>query len=156
MRERHWTSAASLAMLLAFCAAFAAAAQDRGQDFVERNAMNRDEIIAAFVDQQLSGIYPSGTPWSELIRSDGSSDYREGGNRREGSWWFHSNNFCFRYDLPLSGGCFRVVRIGTNCYELYAVNPGELAAPGPQVGASWNGRMWRDDTAATCEERPLS
>jgi hypothetical protein len=128
----------------------------RSQGFIERNAMGRDEIVAAFVDQQLSGVYPSGIPWSELIRSDGTSDYREGGNRREGLWWMRGDDFCFRYNIPFSGGCFRVVRIGTNCYELYAVNPGEVPAPGPQVGASWNGRMWRDDTAPTCEERPTS
>jgi hypothetical protein len=128
----------------------------RAQGPVERNAMSRDEVVAAFVDQQLSGVYPSGTPWSEMIRADGTSDYREGGNRREGRWWMRRDEFCFRYDLPLSGGCFRVVRVGTNCYELYAVNPGQETVPGPQTGANWNGRMWRDDAAPTCEERPTS
>lgn len=118
--------------------------------------MGRDEIIAAFVDHQLSGVYPSGVPWSEMVRSDGTSDYREGGSRREGRWWMRGNDFCFRYHLPLSGGCFRVVRVGANCYELYVVNPGRETVPGPQSGANWNGRMWRDDTAPTCEERPTS
>ena len=147
MRVRLAAIAAAL-MLLAVPAG--------AQGFLERNAMGRDEVLAAFVDQQLSGVYPSGLPWSELIRSDGTSDYREGGHRREGLWWMRGDDFCFRYNIPLSGGCFRVVRIGTNCYELYAVNPGELRAPGPRSGANWNGRMWRDNTAPTCEERPTS
>lgn len=152
MRLRLSTCTASLVFIFSFLLVRAAHADD----FLTRNAMNRDDIIAAFVDQQLSGVYPSGAPWSELVRSDGTSDYREGANRREGRWWMQNDNFCFRYDLPLSGGCFRVVRIGANCYELYAVNPGQEAVSGPQVGANWNGRMWRDDAAPTCDERPTS
>lgn len=152
MRGALANGAALLALILAATAAPSA----RAQEGVERHAMSRDEVVAAFVDQQLSGVYPSGTPWSELIRADGTSDYREGGNRREGRWWMQRDDFCFRYDLPLSGGCFRVVRLGSNCYELYAVNPGQEAVPGPRTGANWNGRMWRDDAAPTCEERPTS
>ncbi len=152
MRWRLSTCAASLILLCSFIAVRAVHADD----FLARNAMSRDDIIAAFVDQQLSGVYPGGAPWSELVRSDGTSDYREGGRQREGRWWMQGDNFCFRYDLPLSGGCFRVVRIGANCYELYAVNPGQETVPGPQAGANWNGRMWRDDAPPTCEERPTS
>ncbi|MFN3744562.1 MAG: hypothetical protein ACK4TL_07640 [Hyphomicrobiaceae bacterium] len=151
---RAWLS--SWTALFALFAAFGAVPAANAQDFVTGNAMSRDEIFAAFVDQQLSGVYPSGAPWSELIRPDGTSDYREGGNRREGRWWMRGNDFCFRYDPPLSGGCFRVVRIGANCYELYSVSRGGDAVPGPQSGAAWNGRMWRDDAAPTCEERPTS
>ena len=147
MREGIAPMAAALVLLTAPADA---------QGVIERNTMGRDENVAAFADQQLSGVYPSGVPWSELIRSDGTSDYREGGNRREGVWWMRGDDFCFRYGIPLSGGCFRVVRIGANCYELYAVNPGEVPAPGPQTGASWNGRMWRDNTAPTCDEKPTS
>lgn len=142
--------------LLALAVTLGPIAPAAADDFLARNSMSRDDILAAFVDRQLSGVYPSGTPWSELIRSDGSTDYREGGARRDGRWWFRSNDFCFRYDVPLSGGCFRVVRIGANCYELYAVNPGEENSLGPREGASWNGRLWRDDTAHTCDERPTS
>lgn len=150
----RWRLSTCTASLLLFC--FIAVRAAGAEDFLARNSMSRDDIVAAFVDQQLSGVYPSGAPWSELVRSDGTSDYREGGNRREGRWWMQNDNFCFRYDLPLSGGCFRVVRIGTNCYELYAVNPGPETVPGPQAGANWNGRMWRDDAAPTCDERPTS
>jgi hypothetical protein len=142
---------------LAFALAFGVTPDARAQRFIDRNAMSRDEIVAAFVDQQLSGIYPSGLPWSELIRADGTSDYREGGNRREGRWWMRGDQFCFRYELPMSGGCFRVVRIGANCYELYAVTTSGTAPPAPpNAEGHWNGRMWRDDAAPTCEERPTS
>ncbi|MBN9265858.1 MAG: hypothetical protein J0I75_15080 [Hyphomicrobium sp.] len=90
----------SFAAWLAFALAFGVTPDARAQSSIDRNAMSRDEIVAAFVDQQLSGIYPSGLPWSELIRADGTSDYREGGNRREGRWWMRGDQFCFRYELP--------------------------------------------------------
>ncbi len=153
MRGRLSSFAASLATVLALAAGSIA----KAQGLVDRNSMSRDEIVAAFVDQQLSGVYPSGLPWSELIRSDGTSDYREGGNRRTGRWWMRGHQFCFRYELPMSGGCFRVVRMGANCYELYAVTASGDAPPAPpNAEGQWNGRMWRDDAAPTCEERPTS
>jgi hypothetical protein len=117
--------------------------------------MSRDEIIAAFSGQQLSGIYPGGTSWRELIRPDGTSDYREGGAQREGRWWMHDDQFCFSYAPPQSGGCFKVYAVGLNCYELYAVGRGGAEPPVPNVERHWNGRMWREDTPATCDEKPL-
>ncbi len=142
----------SLALLVP-AEASRAAAQDGGP----ASWMSRDEIIEAFVDRQLSGVYPSGTPWSELVRADGSSDYREGAARREGRRWMRGDQFCFAYALPHSGGCFKVVRIGNNCYELYSVGAGG-GAEAPPSGAKrhWNGRMWRDEAPATCQELPTT
>jgi len=146
--------------LLALLSGLAAVSAPKAHDSVARATMNREEIIAAFVDQQLSGVYPSRVPWSELIRSDGTTDYREGQAQREGHWWMRADDFCFRYALPLSGGCFRVVRVGANCYELYAVSPSDAVTPpaqsAPGAPGHWNGRMWRDDASPTCEERPTS
>jgi hypothetical protein len=121
-----------------------------------RTWMSRDEIISAFVGQQLAGVYPRGTAWKERIRPDGTSDYREGGARRDGRWWLRGDHFCFSYALPMSGGCFQVVTVGRNCYELYAVGIGGGAEPSPPIAQNfWNGRMWREDLPATCEEEPL-
>lgn len=119
--------------------------------------MSRDEIVEAFVDRQLSGVYPSGVPWSELVRRDGTSDYREGQSRREGRWWMSGDHFCFTYARPQSGGCFHVVKIGNNCYELYAVGTsGGASAPPSGAKRHWNGRMWRDEAPATCQELPTT
>jgi hypothetical protein len=118
--------------------------------------MSRDEIVAAFVGQQLSGIYPSGIRWKERIRPDGTSDYREGSAQRDGRWSMRGDHFCFSYALPQSGGCFQVVPVGRNCYELYAVGIGGGAEPPPSSAQKfWNGRMWREDVPATCEEKPI-
>lgn len=152
--RRRWLSV--LAACLAFGVAVALAAPDaRAQEPSAPSWMSRDDVIAAFVGQQLSGIYPSGVLWQERIRPDGTSDYREGGAQRDGQWWMRGDHFCFAYALPQSGGCFQVIRIGQNCYELYSVGVGGGAQP-PPAGAErhWNGRMWRDDSAATCDEKP--
>jgi hypothetical protein len=119
--------------------------------------MKRDEIVEAFVDRQLSGVYPSGAPWTELVRRDGTSDYQEGQRRREGRWWMSGDHFCFAYGLPQTGGCFQVVRLGSNCYDLYAVGAGgEAEVPPARALRSWNGRMWREDEPATCQGTPTS
>lgn len=134
----------------------AVAASASAQESNQQPWMSREEIVAAFVDQQLSGVYPSGAAWRELVRSDGTSDYREGAAQRNGRWWMRGDQFCFTYALPQSGDCFLVIRLGQNCYELYAVGVGGGADPPPPPGAErhWNGRMWREDSAATCDEKP--
>ena len=117
--------------------------------------MSRDEIVAVFVGQQLAGIYPSRVPWREHVRADGTTTYREGGAQREGRWWMRGDHFCFSYALPQSGGCFQVEAIGQNCFTLYAVGRGGGAEPPePNAERHWNGRMWREDTPATCAETP--
>jgi hypothetical protein len=141
VRRAYCTSAVLLPAMLA--AAWGAMAQTSEP----RSWMSRDDIIAAFVGRQLSGTYPNGTPWQEHIRPDGTSDYREGGSRHEGRWWMRGDHFCFSYPLPRFGGCFQVVPLGRNCYELYSVDRGDARQ-------HWNGRMWRDDAPATCEEKP--
>lgn len=139
--------------LLTLAAATYAHAQSDGP----MNWMSRNEVVEAFVDRQLSGIYPSGVPWTELVRRDGTSDYREGRSRREGRWWMSGDHFCFTYALPQSGGCFQVVKVGQNCFELYAVGvAGGAQAPPAGARRSWNGRMWREDQPATCEETPIT
>jgi hypothetical protein len=144
------TCAALILGVLAMASAAAAQSTD------SRAWMSRYEIIAAFEGRQLSGIYPGGTSWRELIRPDGTSDYREGGARRAGRWWMRGDQFCFSYALPQSGGCFQVFAVGRNCYELYAVGRGGGAEPPvPNAERHWNGRMWREDIPATCEEKPI-
>jgi hypothetical protein len=140
-------------LIVALCAAAPGA---HAQTADPRAWMGRDEIIAAFVGQQLAGIYPSKVPWREHVRPDGTTTYREGSAQREGRWWMRGDHFCFSYALPQSGGCFQVVAVGRNCYELYAIGRGGGAEPPPSnAQRHWNGRMWREDIPATCEEKPI-
>jgi hypothetical protein len=153
MPSRHRRACAVLILgVLAMISGAAAQSTD------PRVWMSREEIVAAFSGQQLSGIYPGGTSWRELIRPDGTSDYREGtAAKREGRWWMRGDQFCFSYTPPHSGGCFQVYAVGGNCYELFAVGRGGASAkpPAPNAGGHWNGRMWREDIPATCEEKPI-
>ena len=75
--------------------------------------------------------------------------------RRPGQWWTTALEFCFSYPEPGVGGCFRITKVSTNCYELYDYSSefGRADAPPLQKGA-WNGRMWRTQAPHTCETSP--
>lgn len=119
--------------------------------------MSGAAIQTEFSGRRLSGIYPNTNPWSEQIHADGSTDYREGDRHWLGRWWVDNDAFCFVYPPPGVGGCFRVVRLGVNCYELYDFSRGAGAAPAPPDLANlWNGRMWDTGRPATCDEKPTS
>ncbi len=117
--------------------------------------MSGDEITATFKGEGLAGLYPSNRSWTETIRSDGTTDYREGGNHWQGTWWVRDREFCFSYPPPGMGGCFRVTRISANCYELYEfTQPTGSDETPPYIADLWNGRMWRTSSPTTCEARP--
>ena len=119
--------------------------------------MPAEAIRTEFSGKNLSGIYPTGRPWSEDIFADGTTDYREPEVRRPGKWWLTSLEFCFSYPQPGEGGCFRVVKISSNCYELYDFSShfGRLDAP-PRLKGAWNGRMWRLEAPSTCQDQPTA
>ena len=117
--------------------------------------MSGAQIRAEFSGHPLVGIYPSSRQWTELIRPDGSSDYREGDKHWLGTWWIRDREFCFSYAPPGVGGCFRVTRISANCFELYEFESGQGTAEAPpNIAEAWNGRMWHADRPLTCEARP--
>jgi len=117
--------------------------------------LSGEEIHTAFGGRQVAGLYPSLRSWTELIRPDGTTDYREGANHWQGQWWIRDREFCFSYPPPGVGGCFRVTRITDNRYELYEFETplGGDETP-PHIADLWNGRMWRADQPTTCEARP--
>jgi hypothetical protein len=120
--------------------------------------MQEAQIRSELIGLRLVGIYPSGVAWNELIRPDGTTDYEERGERRPGHWNVAGELFCFVYTRQSQGGCFRVVKHGANCYELYTASIGGQvpAEPPPARNMSWNGRMWRDGERSTCEEKNIS
>jgi hypothetical protein len=131
------------------------AAQSHGQENTSPSAwMTGDAIRQEFSGKGLAGHYPSGAPWTELIRTDGTTDYREGPKHWQGKWWATSQEFCFSYPAPGNGGCFRVVRVSTNCFELYDYTDNKNLETPPTEADRWNGRFWFADHPTTCEERP--
>lgn len=117
--------------------------------------MPDSSIRSEFSGKALAGVYPGGRTWSEMIFADGTTDYREDIVRRIGKWWVMQLEFCFSYPPPGIGGCFRIIKMSANCYELYEYGSehGRQDTPPGQRGA-WNGRMWRTEAAATCDEKP--
>ena len=138
-----------LALLLAVAPADAQERQRGGW-------MSSDAIRQEFSGRLLNGIYPNTNPWSEQIFADGTTDYREGPKHWLGKWWLEDRAFCFSYPPPGLGGCFRVVRLGTNCYELYETSGAGRGEERPEGADLWNGRMWVAEIPATCNEAPTS
>lgn len=122
----------------------------------DRPWMGEAAIRKDLVGHKLAGTYPSGVTWSEEIRQDGSTDYQEAGLRSRGNWTLDGQQFCFTYVDMLPGGCFRMIKLGSNCYELYIQRDAaaEAEPEPPGEGIAWNGRMWRATEPATCEEKP--
>jgi hypothetical protein len=148
----------NLRVLIAVALGLAIAAPIRaaGSERQSPRFMTADSIRQEFAGKPLAGVYPSGKRWREFIFSDGTTDYHESSSvRRPGKWWLTTLEFCFSYPPPGLGGCFRVVKVSSNCYELfdYGGPLGRSDAPEPRKGF-WNGRMWRSDVASTCEESP--
>ncbi len=134
-----------------------AAAQEKQAPSAPRAGwLDGNQIRREFSEKLLNGIYPTGNPWSEQLFADGTTDYREGEKRWRGTWWTESRAFCFRYPPPGVGGCFAVVRLGSNCYELYEISGAMPDERPPELAGSWNGRMWVADRPATCDEKPTS
>ncbi len=120
--------------------------------------MQEAQLRGELVGRQLTGVYPGGMAWRELIDTAGTSVYEEHGLARPGRWTIKGELFCFAYAPPTMGGCFRLVKHSANCYELYTASIGGHMPKDPPSAQSmsWNGRLWREAERATCEDKPIS
>lgn len=115
--------------------------------------MTGDEIRREFTDSAVAGTYASGEDWTERMHADGTTDYADQEGALAGKWWIDGLHMCFSYPRPDFGTCFRVVRVGANCYEQYDFG----AEPGAEseeddLASRWSGRLWHSDRPATCED----
>lgn len=70
-------------------------------------------------------------------------DYFEGPREATGHWSVVSDTFCTIYGDDPSGGCFRVARIGANCFEFYFVARTEDQVRRREDGKpGWTTRGW--------------
>ena len=117
--------------------------------------MTVEEMRAALVGRPAAGVYPDGIAWTETMHESGRTDYTEKGEHKAGDWYFSpSAELCFRYDHGQGGGCFRYVRLGPNCYEHFIEIGSGPPGDGPGARFLTNGKLWRTDEPATCDERP--
>lgn len=113
--------------------------------------MSDDEIRAALGGKSIDGHYRSGRTFTETYRADGRLTYRDDIRESGGHWSLVNGSFCTIYDGDASGGCFRVRRSGSNCYEFYFVARTEAEAVNPRE-PDWTARGWYNDRKDTCVE----
>ncbi|MGD9668631.1 MAG: hypothetical protein AB7U75_06185 [Hyphomicrobiaceae bacterium] len=102
--------------------------------------MSEDEMHATFTGVTLEGKYGSGRPFSEIYQKDGSLEYREAANLISGKWSVQAGTFCTIYDNDPSGGCYRVKKVGGNCYEFYFVARTEQQVQADPKRPAWTAR----------------
>lgn len=113
--------------------------------------MSDAELVAQFHDTTIEGNYPTGRSFSESYQSDGRVDYKEPNINMRGYWSVTSGTLCTIYDADPAGGCFRVARVGENCFEFHFASRTEDAVPGSADGkAEWTARAWVRGKPSAC------
>lgn len=115
--------------------------------------MTDSELTATFSGQALEGEYASGRSFEETYQSDGHVAYIDEIRTNGGHWSVQSGSFCTIYDDDQAGGCFRVLKSGSNCFEFYFIARTEDEARTPKPGEpDWTARAWRKNETSTCKE----
>lgn len=134
------------------CAALAAGSGVAAETGDAAWLQNRD-IATALAGKTLEGRYASGKAFTERYLDDGRIEYIEGGKTMGGHWSVTAGTLCTIYDTDPAGGCFRVTRVGSNCFEFYFASRTEAAAPGPEDAVpSWTARGSVSGQASACDD----
>jgi len=114
-----------------------------------------DTELQRFSNATIDGRYVNGKPFTEHYGSNGRLNYVERGMTLGGHWSITQGTLCTIYDLDETGGCYRVMRVDTNCYEFYFVSRTEEAAPGPSDGKPrWTARGAIQGQPSACKDEP--
>jgi hypothetical protein len=123
--------------------------------FAAPSWMGDGDIRAAFAGTTIEGIYANGETFLESYMANGRIDYVEARRKLAGQWSVVNAQFCTIYDVSPTGGCFRVARLGDNCFEFYFQSRDEAKAAAPeQDKPSWTAQGWRKGEKPTCKEQP--
>ena len=141
----RFTGALFLVLTLALSNLAAAAAA--------KNWLSATEIESGLGGKTLEGMYVTGRRFTERYLPGGQLEYVESGVVMTGHWSVTAGTLCTIYDTDPSGGCYRVARSGSNCFEFYFVSRSEETAPGPMgVKPDWTARGAVDGQADACKE----
>lgn len=133
----HQVSQRRTSIAAGFILAIASAAPAKA---IDDSWMNEEEMRASFTGVTLEGKYGSGRPFSEIYRQDGTLEYREAANVFGGRWSVQVGTFCTIYDNDPSGGCYRVKKVGVNCFEFYFVARTQQQVQTDPKRPSWTAR----------------
>ena len=118
--------------------------------------MGEEELMSTFSGVTIDGQYEDGRHFTESYRGDMALAYSEGPRETTGHWSVISDRFCTIYRGDPSGGCFRVTRIGENCFEFYFVARTEAQVRRRNEGKpGWTARGWIKGSPATCLDAPI-
>lgn len=119
------------------------------------SAWLNDAELQRFSNATIEGRYASGKAFSEHYASNGRLSYLERGMTLGGHWSITQGSLCTIYDFDETGGCYRVMRVDTNCYEFYFVSRTERAVPGPEGGKPrWTARGAIQGQPSACKDEP--
>lgn len=114
-----------------------------------------DSELQRFSDATIDGRYANGKPFTEHYGSDGRLNYVEHGMTLGGHWSITQGTLCTIYDYDETGGCYRVMRVDTNCYEFYFVSRTEASVPRSEDGKPrWTARGAIQGQASACRDEP--
>ncbi|MFT3732670.1 MAG: hypothetical protein QM780_14825 [Hyphomicrobium sp.] len=119
------------------------------------SAWLNDAELQRFSNATIDGRYANGKPFTEHYASNGRLNYVERDMTLGGHWSITQGTLCTIYDYDETGGCYRVMRVDTNCYEFYFVSRTEQAAPGPSDGKPrWTARGAIQGQSSACRDEP--
>lgn len=143
----------TLMMLAAACAALCAPGLMSRASAI--SAWLNDGELQRFSNATIDGRYVNGKPFTEHYGSSGRLNYVERGMTLGGHWSIIQGALCTIYDFDETGGCYRVMRVDTNCYEFYFVSRTEEAVPAPEGGKPrWTARGAIQGQPSACKDEP--
>lgn len=111
------------------------------------------QIEKELAGRTIHGMYSSGRRFTEHYRAGGALEYVEDGILLTGRWSVTAGTLCTLYDTDPTGGCFRVLPSGNNCYEFYFVARDEDQAHKSEgLAASWTARGAVEGSPEACPE----
>ncbi len=109
------------------------------------------QIEKALAGRTIDGMYATGRRFTEHYMDGGMLEYVEDGILLKGRWSVTADTLCTIYDTDPTGGCFRVLSSGRNCYEFYFVARDEDQARRLEDGApSWTARGAVEGSPEAC------
>lgn len=114
--------------------------------------LSGSEIRSELIGSNLIGEYTSGENWSETLKSNMTSLYKDAAGEMSGLVKVNGSILCFTY--PSSNNpqphCFEIWKRGANCFDFY----GATSSSGLQdkrFGRGWLARAWRVEQPSTCQ-----
>jgi hypothetical protein len=118
----------------------------------EISVLKGPDIISALSGKTVRGAYADGTAFTETFWPDGKDTYWDPRGTSSGQWSVARDLMCFEYEAAynMAGGCFTVVKSGSNCFDFYSVSSRMIDAPPADAKPRYVARARADGADGTC------